>query len=147
DQILKESLEDRRVVFEEAAGIAKYKARRKESLRRLERVEADLLRVSDVVAEKERLVRSLKIQAGRAERYQALVDEMRKKRLVLAVHRYGTLLTERESATTRVVDLTAQEEAARAQVKEALAACRQVEEDLETRRKAVSRVEQEIASL
>jgi chromosome segregation protein len=147
DQILKESMQDRRVVFEEAAGISKYKARRKESLRRLEKVEADLLRVSDVVAEKERLVRSLKIQAGRAERYQALVDEMRKKRLVLAMHRYGSLLSEREAATSRVSELTVQEEAARAQVKDALGQCRQVEEELETRRKAVSRTEQEIASL
>jgi len=147
DQILKESMQDRRLVFEEAAGISKYKARRKESLRRLEKVEADLLRVSDVVAEKERLVRSLKIQAGRAERYQALVDEMRTKRLALAVHRYGSLLAERESATERVSELTVKEEAARAEVKEALASSRQVEDDLEARRKAVSRTEQEIASL
>ena len=147
DQILKESLQDRRLVFEEAAGIAKYKARRKESLKRLERVEADLLRVSDVVTEKERLVRSLRIQAGRAERYQALVDEMRRKRLVLAVHRYGLLLTEREAATARVGELTAREESARNQVREALAQCRSVEDDLESRRKAVSRTEQEIASL
>jgi chromosome segregation protein len=147
DQILQESMQDRRIVFEEAAGIAKYKARRKESLRRLERVEADLLRVSDVVAEKERLVRSLKIQAGRAERYQALVEEMRGKRLALAMHRYGTLLEERRVATGRVEDLTSQEEAARAQVKEALGNCRRIEDDLETRRSAVSRTEQEIASL
>jgi chromosome segregation protein len=147
DQILKESMQDRRLVFEEAAGISKYKARRKESLRRLERVEADLLRVSDIVTEKERLVRSLKIQAGRAERYQALVDEMRKKRLVLAMHRYGTLVAEREAATSRVGELTAQEDTARAQVKDALAQCRRVEDDLESRRKAVSQTEQEIASL
>jgi chromosome segregation protein len=147
DQILQESMQERRVVFEEAAGIAKYKARRKESLRRLERVEADLLRVSDVVAEKERLVRSLKIQAGRAERYQALVEEMRGKRLALAMHRYGSLLEERRAATGRVEELTSQEEAARAQVKEALGHCRKIEEDLETRRSAVSRTEQEIASL
>src|SRR6185503_12037923 len=89
----------------------------------------------------------LKIQAGRAERYQALVDEMRKKRLVLAMHRYGALLTEREAATSRVTELTVKEDAARTQVKEALLQCRQGEEDLESRRKAVSRTEQEIASL
>ncbi len=147
DQILRESQQDRRLVFEEAAGIAKYKARRKESLRQLERVEADLLRISDVVAEKERLVRSLRIQAGRAERYQALVDEMRRKRLVLAVHRYGALLGEREAATAHVADLVTREDLARAQVRDAVSACRKVEEDLELRRAAVSRSEQEIASL
>lgn len=147
DQILRESVDDRRAVFEEAAGIAKYKARRKEALRKLEKVEADLLRVTDVVAEKERLVRSLKIQAGRAERYQALVDEMKGKRLVLALHRYGTLLEERSAAATKVVELSSAEETARTQVKEAFAACRSGEEELESRRTIISRKEQDVASL
>ncbi len=147
DQILRESHHERRAVFEEAAGISRYRARRKESLRRLERVEADLLRLSDVVTEKQRLVRSLKIQAGRAERYQALIDEMRKKRLALAVHRYGKLLVEREDATARVIGLSTDEEAAREGVRTAVAACRSVEDDVETARTAASRLEQRIASL
>lgn len=147
DQILRESVDERRAVFEEAAGISKYKARRKEALRKLERVEGDLLRVTDVVAEKERTVRSLKIQAGRAERYQALVDEMKGKRLVLALHRYSTLLDERSAASSRVSELSGAEEAARAQVREAFQACRNGEEELESRRSLIVRREQEVASL
>ena len=147
DQILKESVDERRAVFEEAAGIAKYKARRKEALRKLERVEADLLRVTDVVAEKERLVRSLKIQAGRAERYQALVDEMRGKRLVLALHKYGQLIEERGAAAARVADLATAEETARDGVRAALADSRRVEEELESRRQLISAKEQETSSL
>lgn len=147
DQILREGVEERRAVFEEAAGISKYKARRKEALRKLERVEADLLRVTDVVAEKDRLVRSLKIQAGRAERYKALVDEMRGKRLVLALHRYGSLLAERSVASGRVLELTAAEDAARAQVREAVAGCRLGEDELESRRSLIVRKEQEVAGL
>mgnify|MGYP001244144106 CR=1 FL=1 len=147
DQILREGHQERRAVFEEAAGVAKYKARRKESLRRLEQVEADLLRVSDVVAEKQRLVRSLKIQAGRAERYQALVDEMRAKRLQLAVHRYGLLVTESDEATRRVEELTTAEAAARAEVERSAAECRRVEDEVEEARVSASRLEQEITSL
>ncbi len=147
DQVLRDSHQERRAVFEEAAGIAKYKTRRKESLRRLERVEADLLRVSDVVAEKQRLVRSLKIQAGRAERYQALVDEMRQKRLQLAVHRYGVLLAAREEASGRVDALAAAEAEAREGVRRAVAECRVAEDELETSRVSVSRLEQEMATL
>jgi chromosome segregation protein len=147
DQVLRESHQERRAIFEEAAGIAKYKARRKESLRRLERVESDLMRVSDVVAEKQRLVRSLKIQAGRAERYQALAAEMRAKRVQLAVHRYGALLAEQEEATGRVDELSGAESAAREEVARAVADCRVAEDELETSRTAASRLEQEIATL
>ena len=147
DQILREGHQERRAVFEEAAGVSKYKARRKESLKRLERVEADLLRVSDVVAEKQRLVRSLKIAAGRAERYQALVDEMRQKRLQLAVHRYGALLREREEATGRVEELAVAEAAAREEVTNSVAECRTAEHDVETSRTSASQLEQEIATL
>ncbi len=147
DQVLRDSHSERRAIFEEAAGIAKYKARRKESLRRLDRVEADLLRVSDVVTEKQRLVRSLKIQAGRAERYQVLVDEMRAKRLQLAVHRYGKLLGERETASARVEELAVSEAAARDEVAKAIAESRTAEDDLEVARTATSRLEQEIATL
>ncbi len=147
DQVLRESHSDRRAVFEEAAGIAKYKARRKETLRRLERVEADLLRISDLVAEKQRLVRSLKIQAGRAERYRDLLDKMRKKRLSLAVHRYGKLTAERDRATKQVEELDSGEREARDLVKAALADCRSAEEHVDTARTTASRLEQRIASL
>ncbi len=147
DRILREGVQERRAVFEEAAGISKYKARRKESLRRLQRVEADLLRISDIAEEKRRLVRSLKIQAGRAARYQELVQEMRTRRLELAVFRYGVLLERRESATTRVIALSADEESARARVAAAAEACRGAEETLETARRRASTKEAEIATL
>lgn len=147
DQILRESVADRRAVFEEAAGISKYKARRKECLRRLERVEADLLRVSDVVEEKQRLVRSLKVQAGRAERYQALVDELRAKRLQLAVHRYGLLFEQRRAAADRVSEFAEQEEAARMALQAALAAAQEAEGELDSARQVAARMEREIATL
>jgi chromosome segregation protein len=60
DQILSSKPEERRMVFEEAAGITKYKREKKEALRKLEYTEANLLRVSDVLAEQERRMNSLK---------------------------------------------------------------------------------------
>ncbi len=72
DLILSSRPEDRRSVFEEAAGITKYKTQKKEALRKLEATEANLLRISDIIKEVKRQIGSLQRQAGKARRYQAL---------------------------------------------------------------------------
>jgi len=79
DAILSDRAEERRGLFEEAAGIGKYKDRRKAALRRLERAELDLERVDDVIAEVQTKVRSLARQKGKAERF----VELRTRRLAV----------------------------------------------------------------
>ena len=78
DQILSSRPEDRRAVFEEASGITKYKADKKEALRKLEQTEANLLRLTDVIGEVKRQIISLQRQAGKAKRYKTLQEELRK---------------------------------------------------------------------
>ena len=77
DMILSSRPEDRRAVFEEAAGITKYKSQKKEALRKLEATEANLLRIGDVIKEVKRQIGSLQRQAGKARRYQALHADLR----------------------------------------------------------------------
>ena len=77
DQILSSRPEDRRTVFEEASGITKYKADKKEALRKLEHTEANLLRLADVIREVKRQIISLQRQAGKARRYKELAEELR----------------------------------------------------------------------
>ena len=77
DQILSARPEDRRTVFEEASGITKYKADKKEALRKLEHTEANLLRLDDVIREVKRQIGSLQRQAGKARRFKDLSEEMR----------------------------------------------------------------------
>src|SRR2546426_3148833 len=72
DLILSSRPEDRRAVFEEAAGITKYKGQKREALRKLEATEANLLRIGDIIKEVKRQIGSLQRQAGKARRYQAL---------------------------------------------------------------------------
>ena len=77
DAILSSKPEDRRAIFEEAAGITKFKADRKEALRKLEQTDANLLRLADVIREVKRQIGSLQRQAGKARRYRELRDELR----------------------------------------------------------------------
>src|ERR1700726_687049 len=77
DMILSSRPEDRRAVFEEAAGITKYKTQKREALRKLEATEANLLRIGDVIKEVKRQIGSLQRQAGKARRYQTLHADLR----------------------------------------------------------------------
>src|SRR5258705_6994329 len=77
DHILSDNTGHRRFLFEEAAGITKYKARKKEALSKLEATEGDLTRLHDIVSEIERELRSLARQVGKARRYQRLRGRLR----------------------------------------------------------------------
>jgi chromosome segregation protein len=77
ETILSDRTEERRKLFEEAAGVTKYKARRKEALRRLEQVAQDLARVDDIVKEVTKAVATLERQAERAKRHSELSTELR----------------------------------------------------------------------
>lgn len=109
DQILSSKPEERRAVFEEAAGITKFKKEKKEALRKLEYTEANLLRVSDVLAEQERRMNSLKRQVAKARRYQALAADVR----VLDTHsshrKYVQLTAERAELTVSIRGLEARD--------------------------------------
>jgi len=78
DQVLSAHPEDRRAVFEEASGITRFKADKKEALRKLEQTEANLLRLADVIREVKRQIGSLQRQAGKARRYKEIQAELRK---------------------------------------------------------------------
>ena len=75
DAVISANHQQRRTVFEEAAGISRYRQRRHETGLRLKHVSVDMERVDDVIAELRTRVRSLKIQAGKAERYVIAKDE------------------------------------------------------------------------
>ncbi len=91
DVLLQSSPVERRSVFEEAAGISKYKARKREALRKLERTQQNLLRVADIIEEVEKRLRSVKLQAGKARNWQAYDARLREMRSVYSLAEFHRL--------------------------------------------------------
>src|SRR3954468_2677574 len=104
-QILSAKPEDRRAVFEEAAGITKFKAQKKEALRKLESTDQNLLRVADLIREVKRQIGSLQRQAGKAKRYKQLAQELQHLDTQLARHQFDVLqgeIGERQSSVEKL---------------------------------------------
>jgi len=85
DVLLQSSPRDRRMIFEEAAGISRFKLKKIEALRRLERVEQNLLRLRDIVTEVENRLRTVRLQAGKARRYKEYADRLQELRTQVAL--------------------------------------------------------------
>ncbi len=114
DELVNAKPEERRSIIEEAAGTSKYKGRKLVAERKLERTHQNLLRVSDIVREIERQIRSMELQAKKAERYRALKKDLKEKEIAWAIIQRKGLegeIAAREgklkAAEERLVQLTA----------------------------------------
>jgi len=140
DMILSSRPEDRRAVFEEAAGITKYKSQKKEALRKLEATEANLLRIGDVIKEVKRQIGSLQRQAGKARRYQALHADLR----VLDTHcskkQLGKLEGDLAHCRGEIEKIAKTEQTTRAKID-------QDETDLTEERRALDKIDVEVADI
>ncbi len=111
DRVLSSRPDDRRAVFEEASGITKFKTDKQEALRKLEQTEANLLRLADVIREVKRQIISLQRQAGKAQRFKVLQEELRALDIYSTRHRLKQL-------STRIEEIRAQLEVFRVKVDE-----------------------------
>jgi chromosome segregation protein len=109
---------DRRQLIEEAAGITKYKSRRRAAELKLEAAQQNLTRIDDIVFEVERQRGTLKRQAGKARRYKRLRDELRRWEKVLFAGRYRELARGIEAGRVRLADAREREAAAAARLAE-----------------------------
>ena len=140
DQILSSKPEDRRAVFEEAAGITRFKSQKKEALRKLELTEANLLRVTDIIREVGRQIGSLQRQASKARRYQEVYNRLRYLDTRLAHHSYVELREKLDSGEAQVLSLKHQYE-------ETQSGLETREETVRQRRAEQERLEQNIRLL
>jgi chromosome segregation protein len=91
DVLLQASTKDRRTIFEEAAGISRFKARKIETLRKLERVDQNLARVRDIIDEVEKQLRTVKLQASKAQRYREYSERLKELRVAVGLNEYRRL--------------------------------------------------------
>src|SRR2546422_2813151 len=105
---------DRRQLIEEAAGVTKYKSRRRAAELKLDAAQQNLTRIDDIVFEVEKQRGTLKRQAGKARRYQKLRDELRRWEKVLFARRYRQLAETIDSARARLGDARERESVAAA---------------------------------
>ena len=140
DEIISEKTENRRRILEEAAGITKYKVRRRSTWNSLESTNADLTRIEDIIAEARRQVDYLSRQVGRARRYQQVKQELDQLEVVLGRIRFfaiaGELRPKQEELDrlTRLVEAGATRFAAR-------------ETELEKTRLSLTDAEKDVANL
>ena len=140
DQILSSRPEDRREVFEEASGITKFKADKKEAIRKLDQTEANALRLTDVIQEVKRQIGSLRRQAGKARRYQERHAELRKLDIFLTKKRIYSSNEEISQLKSKLTALGDQLEATQTEMAE-------IQESNVNHRRALSEMENAIESL
>jgi len=104
EEILSEKTEERRHLFEEAAGVTKYKHRRKAAYNKLESVQRDLVRVNDIISEISKTVSSLEKQAKKAEQYNLYSEQMRNLEIELAEREYSNIISRIKSLEQKLED-------------------------------------------
>ena len=113
DEILSLKSEDRREIFEEAAGVTKFRYRKEEATRRLEATEDNLVRIRDVYTELENQAGPLKEQADKAQQYLSLRDDLRALEVSLWLERLTGLRGEMDKNQTDAAQCSAQLDAAK----------------------------------
>ncbi len=108
EKILSGRPEERRQIFEEAAGVTKYKIRRKSALRKLQATEQDLVRISDILSEVEKSVSSLKRQVNKARRYRDFTEELRTLELDYSAHHLRLIQEERQPLEEKIQKISSE---------------------------------------
>ena len=119
DRMLQASPKDRRVIFEEAAGISRFKAKKTEALKRLQRVDQNLVRLRDIVDEVGGRLSALKSQANKAQRYREMTQRLHELRLQLGWTEYVELEEKTRATSAQLTEAQAELDARQAELVQA----------------------------
>jgi chromosome segregation protein len=147
DQILSSKPEERRAVFEEAAGITKYKSQRKEALNKLALVDANLSRVTDVIQEVSRQIGSLRRQASKAVRYKKLSHRLNHLHLAKANFQHGVIKSSIDDLEKRANDETSDVDQYQAELSEKEASLSQRKIERQTLNEQIQGAQQAVFDL
>jgi len=151
ENILSNKADERRTMFEEAAGVNKYKLRRRLALRKLEEVKVDLARVNDIVSEVEKKVNSLGRQAKKAERYTNVSATLREleidfseRQLAHFLNQKEELLEKKDSNFKRRLSLESEISKLTDELKGIKSSRNEIEENLQKKRTEITSVTEKI---
>lgn len=102
DEIINSKPDDRRAIFEEAAGIAKFKAKKVESERKLERTRDNLVRINDIISEIDRQLAPLKKQSDNAKIYLDLKEKLKNLEINAYIHQYDYASTNKQEIQLKI---------------------------------------------
>ncbi len=120
DSVINADPEERRFLIEEAAGISKYKVKKEEALRKLERTEQNLLRIRDIVTEVQKNIQYAERQAKRAERYKTQFDDLKGLEIKKAFWELDELRTQKNSEELRQRELAEAQSLLQSELREIL---------------------------
>jgi chromosome segregation protein len=146
DRMLLASPMERRVIFEEAAGIAKYRQRRVEATRKLDKTETNLIRTREQLDSTERRLRLVKGQASKARRFQELDDEYRALRMALAFEQYDDIRQRLDGLTSQISSLEDERRQTEALLRDAEDESNAVNEEHIQRTRALREVEAQLTA-
>jgi chromosome segregation protein len=118
DLVVSAKPDDRRQIFDEAAGITKYKSKKKEALSKLKDTEDNLLRINDIVVEVKRQIATIERQAKKAKAYKENFEVLKNYELIMARHQMSRFNEESEAMAAAVRTLQAQEQELTQQLEE-----------------------------
>ena len=116
DALLQSSPRERRLIFEEAAGISRFRQKKQEAARRLERIDQNLLRLSDIVDELDSRLRSVRNQAGKARKYKECSDRLKELRTQVGLTDWRALTAKLNSAQEKSTTLREEQEQLRTEL-------------------------------
>ena len=145
DIMLQSSPKDRRAIFEEAAGISRFKAKKLEATRRLERVDQNLLRLSDIVDEVENRLRNVRAQATKARRYKEYVNRLQDLRTHVGLTDWRALTEKLDSLQNSLQTFSTERDGLAAQVEAIEAKSLELENNVVEQNEAIRASEARVA--
>lgn len=130
DQVLNAKPDDRRAIFEEAAGITKFKSKKKEALRKLDQTDANLLRVNDIIQEVKRQIGSIERQAKKAEAYKTEFEKLKSLEILVASKEFTIFDDKKRAKDDLLSEIRGQEEEAQMEFESLDRRCEEEKEKL-----------------
>ncbi|PIW58158.1 MAG: chromosome segregation protein SMC, partial [Candidatus Omnitrophica bacterium CG12_big_fil_rev_8_21_14_0_65_50_5] len=116
DLVVSAKPEERRLIFDEASGVSKYKARKKEALSKLKSTEENLLRINDIVVEVKRQILSVERQAQKAQKYKDVFEDLKEKEMMFASVKLREILGQKDGLGRALAEMKSEEDRLKAHV-------------------------------